>query len=262
VDVKRHHKKYYDQPPATNGQGDIPGGILINENNAAQTSGNHISNGRGNSAGRPARSTRTTANRRNGNGAAATNRVTTPPFRRYLFEEGNWRYLFATASGWFFLDIAFYGLGISSPRQLGDIWANSSPAKKTAPDWEDPFDPNTTIYWQLYDSAKEYVHTICFGSLAGSVLLLLIIDYIPRKTMLVLSFFMLSALLVITGVLFATVEFVDPSHWATVVFYAFCTSYLVCPPHKRTVLIYHNAGPNTLTFIVSPTRLTFSHLRD
>lgn len=43
VDVKRHHKKDYGQPPATNGQGDIPGGILINENNAAQTSGNHIS---------------------------------------------------------------------------------------------------------------------------------------------------------------------------------------------------------------------------
>lgn len=145
----------------------------------------------------------------------------TPSFHEYLIQDGNIRYLFATAFCWFLLDFAFYGLGINSPPQLGQIWAGSYPANMTLPSWEDPYDSNTILYWQLFDSIKEYMFTICFGSLAGSIVLFLIIDKVPRKGFLIWSFVGLSVLFAAIAGLIEGVDF-KRGHWTTVVFYALC----------------------------------------
>lgn len=239
ADVQRHHKKNDYRPTAHSGSA------------VASMSGNSIGVSSGvNYPGRQVTS-RVSGNQANSNQAnddqvnenqgnhnnANDGRVPNPglatprasanipnerTFYSYLFKEGNWRYLFATSFCWALLDFAFYGLGISSPRQLGQIWDNTGPPRNTTlPYWENPFDSNTTLYWQLFNSAKEYVYTICFGSLAGSILLYFIIDYIPRKAFLVRSFLILSFLFIITATLIATVEF-RRGHWATVVFYALC----------------------------------------
>jgi PHS family inorganic phosphate transporter-like MFS transporter len=47
-------------------------------------------------------------------------------FWRFLWDEGNLRYLFATSSCWFLLDFTFCGLGINNPRVIAAIWRPSN----------------------------------------------------------------------------------------------------------------------------------------
>jgi PHS family inorganic phosphate transporter-like MFS transporter len=192
--------------------------------------GNNVNNMRGNPVG----DTRS--------GSSAVEQIT---FYQHFWTNGNIRYLAATSLCWFFLDFAFYALGINNPRQIGAIWDESLPipesnataydwpttlliglnnpilSNATIPDWQNPFHPGTNIYQELYRSAKEYILTISCGSLTGSVVLLLFVDYIPRKNWLVGSFIILAVLFAILGSFYATVEF-TPRHWVTVTFYILC----------------------------------------
>ena len=166
-------------------------------------------------------------------------------FYQHFFEDGNWRYLFATAFCWFFLDFAFYALGINNPRQISAIWDNYLPlpernntrydwpstlliginnptfSNETVPDWQNPFDPNTDIYHELFNSAKQYIITISSGSLAGSLALLYFIDNIPRKMWLVYSFLTLAVLFAVLGAFYKYAAFTE-SHWSIMVFYILC----------------------------------------
>jgi PHS family inorganic phosphate transporter-like MFS transporter len=167
-------------------------------------------------------------------------------FCDHFCRDGNWKYLFATSSCWFFLDFAFYALGINNPRQISAIWDDYLPlpekndtsyawpttlliginnptfSNATAADWQNPFDPGTNIYQELYHSAKQYILTISCGSLMGSILLLSIITKIPRKKWLVGSFVILALLFAILGGFYSAVAFKPHSHWATVLFYIAC----------------------------------------
>jgi PHS family inorganic phosphate transporter-like MFS transporter len=146
---------------------------------------------------------------------------------------------------WFSLDFAFYALGINNPRQISAIWDNYLPlpernntrydwpstlliginnptsSNETVPDWQNPFDPSTNIYHELFDSAKQYILTICCGSLVGSLLLLYYINNIPRKMWLVYSFLILALLFAVLGAFYKRAAFTE-SHWAIVVFYILC----------------------------------------
>jgi PHS family inorganic phosphate transporter-like MFS transporter len=234
ADVRRHHNR-----PTESVSARTPSERPANPNGNGAPSGSTILN---NPSARRAGSTPNVAPT-----AQNTSQDSTPDdsFFSYLFVEGNYKYLFATAFCWFLLDFAFYGLGINSPRQLGQEWAGFYPANTTMPSWDDPFDTNSTLYWQLFDSVKEYTYTICFGSLTGSIALFFIIDYIPRKGFLVGSFLALSALFIITAILIATVEY-KRGHWATVVFSGLCQFVFnfgelrLCSPFdtKLTLLIY------------------------
>ncbi|KAK4031646.1 hypothetical protein C8A01DRAFT_21176, partial [Parachaetomium inaequale] len=74
------------------------------------------------------------------------------------------------------------------------------------------------------------------GSLAGCMLLLLIVDYIPRKQFLTYSFVWLAALFFVTGGSFFAV-FHNDFHAVTIVLVALCH-------------FSFNLGPNTLTFLI------------
>jgi PHS family inorganic phosphate transporter-like MFS transporter len=191
--------------------------------------------------------------------ATETTKIT---FYQHFFEDGNWRYLFATSMCWFFLDFAFYALGINNPRQISAIWDDYLPlpernstrydwpstlliginnptfSNETVPDWQNPFDPNTNIYHELFDSAKQYILTISCGSLVGSVLVLYYINNIPRKMWLVYSFLILALLFAVLGAFYKRAAFTE-SHWATVVFYILCQFFFnlgkfsaACPKKK------------------------------
>jgi hypothetical protein len=254
ADIRRHHKDEDLKPPTQNQSGGTTPPVKT-ENIGNSTAVNNVKN-------QPKKRINGSENHVIGPvlPEAPANNLPERSFYTYLFLEKNWRYLFATSMCWFLLDFAFYGLGISSPRQLGQIWDDTSPKNSTVPYWENPFNSHTTLYWQLFDSAKEYVYTICFGSLTGSILLYFTIDYIPRKGFLVISFIVLSVLFVITAILVKFADF-TPGHWATVVFYALCQFFFnfgefllistISMAPKRTVLMGSFPGPNTLTFIVS-----------
>ncbi|KAJ9269152.1 hypothetical protein DTO212C5_4835 [Paecilomyces variotii] len=222
-----------------------------------------------------------------------------PELWDYLFNQGNIRYLLATAICWFLLDFCFYALGINSPRPLAALWDDSlptipnttvlpiAPATVTipityvatvdgslytmvtslaagvppptatvtsyiaasnpslrVPDFENIWDPQLTMFNQISHNAQQYIETISISSLAGSGLLIFLIDYVPRKMWLVWSFLILSVCFAVLGGVLVRTEF-QGGHWAAVVIYAICQ-------------FFFNLGPNTLTYIISaeifPTR--------
>ena len=164
----------------------------------------------------------------------------------YFITEGNWMWLAATSTCWFLLDFAFYGLGIDNPRRIAAIWAPSYPAKAdfqyniqnwpsdsqignsttvysnaSIPDWENPFDVETNIYQELYGNALQYVITISIGSLVGSIVMIWLINKLPRKEWLIISFMILTGLFIIMGASLQAVEF-HTSHPFTIAFYIIC----------------------------------------
>lgn len=89
------------------------------------------------------------------------------------------------------------------------------------PDYQNIWDPTNNMFHELSNNAKFYVYTISISSLAGSALLIAIIDFIPRKTWLVSSFLLLSIWFAVLGGVLTTTEFTE-GHIVNVVIYAFC----------------------------------------
>lgn len=192
----------------------------------------------------------------------APNHFTREKLEQYFITEGNITWLAATSFCWFLQDFAFYGLGIDNPRRIAAIWANTYPpaskfnsslpnwpatiptgnssttySNASIPDWENPFDPTSNIYKQLRIDAFHYVITISIGSLVGGLLMITLIDRLPRKGWLVFSFIILAVLFIVMGASLQAVEFKE-GHPFTIVLYMVCQ-------------FFFNFGPNTLTFIVS-----------
>ncbi|KAH8806115.1 major facilitator superfamily domain-containing protein [Xylogone sp. PMI_703] len=184
----------------------------------------------------------------------APNYFTRKEIYDFFWTGKNIRYLAATSICWFLLDIAFYGLGIGNPRQLAAIWASSnhtevsgwpythrqSPyatfSNSTFPDWENPFNPNTNMYHELFDNAFKYTITVSIGSILGSVVLILVINRLKRKLLLVRTFIILFILFAVTGATLKAVEF-QTAHALTIAFYILCQ-------------FFFNFGPNTLTYMI------------
>lgn len=168
--------------------------------------------------------------------------------RRFFWTEGNLKYLLGTSITWFLLDFAFYGLGINNPRVIAQIWAsqpvtNGTVAENT-PDWQNPSDPNESIYEVLKQDGIRSIITISVGSMLGSIILIKVINYIPRKAWLAWSFVGMAVLFAVVGGTYFKAANSD-LHALTIVLYVLCQ-------------LLFNLGPNTLTFIlpaeIFPTR--------
>jgi PHS family inorganic phosphate transporter-like MFS transporter len=181
----------------------------------------------------------------------------------YFWKQGNIKWLLGTSICWFLLDFAFYGLGTfgtSNPRVIAQIW--SSPMKESmlsihevlrilginnprgiAHIWSSPVEESaSSIYEVLRQDSIRSIITISTGSLLGSIILIKVIDYIPRKSWLVWSFIGMT-------VLFASV---GGSHfWAAHSGRLTMMLYILCQ-------LLFNLGPKSLTFImpaeIFPTR--------
>lgn len=145
---------------------------------------------------------------------------------KFFWEDGNWRSLAATSGAWWAVDFVFYGLGINNPRTIAKIWADHIPAQNvTSPPlqfWQDPYNPDNTIYQVLQDDAVHSMITVSIGSLVGSLLLVFFIDYIPRRQYLVISFAILTGLFAIVGSAFLTSTFGNSLHGITIMLYVLC----------------------------------------
>ena len=167
------------------------------------------------------------------NGAAVQAPVRDPPLpeqfnfrglRTYFIRERNIYYLLGTSISWFLLDVAFYGIGMGSPRTLAKIWAYKPDNKllDTVPSWNpDASHPDDTIYTVLLESSRRAIYTVCIASIAGSILFVMMVNRIPRKSFLVWSFLWLALLFAITGGTFFKV-FHQDTHAVTIVLVAIC----------------------------------------
>jgi len=153
------------------------------------------------------------------------------PFSRlelinFFITQGNIKYLMGTAFCWFLLDFAFYGLGINNPRVIAQIWSsqpvtNSTLLDNSSPIWQNPTDSNLSMYETLKQDGIRSIITISVGSLIGSLIIIKLIDYIPRKPWLVWSFIGMAVLFAIAGGSY-TVAANSDLHALTIVFYALC----------------------------------------
>ncbi|KAI1108283.1 major facilitator superfamily domain-containing protein [Nemania sp. NC0429] len=154
---------------------------------------------------------------------------TTEYFRdvgKYLAAHSRWRTLLGVMLTWFLLDLAYYGLGLDNPKTIHAIW-QAGPS---------PIDPNRPIYEELQEIIVRNIITILSGTLPGSIIILLAIDYVPRVTWMIWTFIALAVLFAINGgTLFVVFE--TDRHALTIVLYVLAQ-------------VIFNLGPNTMTFIL------------
>lgn len=156
----------------------------------------------------------------------------------YKKKQGFRRILAGTSICWFIMDICFYGLGLDTPRTLAKIFgAQPSDATTKVFDWNSGFaSQDDNIYDALLGDATRALYTIPISGVCGSVIFLLLVNYIPRVTILRWTFVVLAILFAIAGSsLFAVYE--TNHHSVTIVFYAFALCIL-------------NFGPNTILFML------------
>jgi PHS family inorganic phosphate transporter-like MFS transporter len=139
-------------------------------------------------------------------------------FKEFCRHFGQWKHgkvLLGTASSWFLIDIAFYGLGLNNTVILNSIG----------------FGGQGNIYTQLHNNAIGNLILICAGAIPGYWATVALVDQIGRKKIQLIGFTMLTILFIIIG--FA---FYDLSPHGLLVIYAFCQ-------------FFFNFGPNATTFI-------------
>ncbi|KAJ5908475.1 major facilitator superfamily domain-containing protein [Penicillium taxi] len=123
------------------------------------------------------------------------------------------------------------------PTKTMMINASATDPSFSAPNYVNIWHPTSNMFHELCYNSYVYIYTISITSLLGSAVLVLLIDYVWRKTWLVTSFLILSVLFAILGGVLVATEF-HGGHWANVILYAICQ-------------FFFNLGPNPLIYIVS-----------
>jgi MFS transporter, PHS family, inorganic phosphate transporter len=137
-------------------------------------------------------------------------------FCKYFSQWKNGSLLFATMSSWFFLDLAFYGLGLNNNAILSAIGYGSS----------------ASIYQSLFNNAVGNLIIVCAGALPGYWLSVAFMDTIGRRPIQIGGFAILTLLFSVIG--FA---------------YNSLTSGSLLALYVLTQL-FSNFGPNATTFII------------
>jgi PHS family inorganic phosphate transporter-like MFS transporter len=119
----------------------------------------------------------------------------------------------------------------------GSVQCNSSTRPGTIYDWQSDFESYDSgiVKTLLWDSKRALLAT-SIASTVGSLVFLLIVDYVPRVGTLIATFIVLAILFLVAGTsLIAVYE--DEYHSVAIAFYALA-------------LLVFNLGPNTITFML------------
>ncbi|KAL1970390.1 hypothetical protein VTN77DRAFT_5550 [Rasamsonia byssochlamydoides] len=130
----------------------------------------------------------------------------------------NGRVLLGTAGSWFFLDVAFYGLGLNNSIILSSIG----------------FSGGKTVYQTFYNSAVGNLILICAGAIPGYWVTVATVDIIGRKPIQLMGFIMLTILFIVIGFAYDPLKHSNNGLLALYVIAQF----------------FFNFGPNATTFIV------------
>jgi PHS family inorganic phosphate transporter-like MFS transporter len=124
--------------------------------------------------------------------------------------------LIGTAGSWFFLDVAYYGLGLNNSIILAAIgWSGGS-----------------TMYEIFYRNAVGNLILVCAGAIPGYWVSVATIDTLGRKTIQIGGFAMLTILFIVIGFAY--------NHLSG---HALLTLYVLAQ-------FFFNFGPNSTTFVV------------
>ncbi|EAU37126.1 inorganic phosphate transporter PHO84 [Aspergillus terreus NIH2624] len=126
--------------------------------------------------------------------------------------------LLGTAGSWFFLDVAFYGLGLNNSLILSAIgWSGGS-----------------TVYEYFYRNAVGNLILICAGSIPGYWMTVATVDTLGRKPIQLGGFIILTIVFIVIGFAY---EPLKHSHNGLLALYV-------------VAQFFFNFGPNATTFIV------------
>ena len=143
---------------------------------------------------------------------------------RYLFTDGNWTDLFATAVNWMLLDFTFYLLGVNSssfvPRMFGQKPGNQLPP-----------------YSWLIGNERHIMESTSIGALVGSAIAIFVMHFYSRRRVQMSGFLILGGLFVIVGALYITLPSTN-AHVAIVVFYGICQLFYNLGKPCSFALIY------------------------
>ncbi|KAF4997890.1 hypothetical protein FGRMN_3529 [Fusarium graminum] len=128
----------------------------------------------------------------------------------------NFKMLLGTTLSWFFLDLAFYGLGLNNTFVLQAVG----------------YGAGSSLYEKLHNQAVGMIILTCAGSLPGYWIAILTVDTLGRKPLQVVGFLLLTIIFCILG--FAYRSLTQGGLLALYIIAQFL----------------FNAGPNTTTFIV------------
>jgi PHS family inorganic phosphate transporter-like MFS transporter len=131
-----------------------------------------------------------------------------------------------------------YGLGLSSPQILRDIWE------------EPEFDGNgrplpPSVYVTLRDNSLHTLVMVSIGTITGGLLMIKIVKYVSPKVIQLWGFLALFVLFIVTGS--AWTKLLETSRSGLIVLYVLSH-------------IAFNLGPNVTTFIVSQPNHMHTHL--
>lgn len=126
----------------------------------------------------------------------------------YLFTDGNWTDLFATAVSWMLLDFTFYLLGVNSSSFVPRLWGQE-PGNKMPP------------YNWLMSNERHIMESTSIGALVGSVFAIFAMHLYSRRRIQVWGFLILGGLFIVVGALYVTLPNTN-AHAAIVVFYGIC----------------------------------------
>lgn len=127
---------------------------------------------------------------------------------QYLFTEGNWTDLFATAINWMFLDFTFYLLGVNSSSFVRVLYG------------QDPGNQLLPYKW-LIGTERDIMESTSIGALIGSIMAIFAMHFLSRKRIQMWGFLILGGLFIIVGALYVTLPSTN-AHVAIVVFYGIC----------------------------------------
>jgi PHS family inorganic phosphate transporter-like MFS transporter len=140
-------------------------------------------------------------------------------FQDFIQHYGQWRYgkvLLGTAGSWFFLDVAYYGLGLNNSIILSTIG----------------FSGGNDMYEIYYRTAVGNLILTCAGAIPGYWASVAVIDTLGRRPLQILGFALLTIIFVIIGFAY---NHLSPR--------ALLALYVLAQ-------FFFNCGPNSTTFIL------------
>ncbi|GKZ29516.1 phosphate transporter [Aspergillus brasiliensis] len=149
---------------------------------------------------------------------AATPKASWSDFRSHSTTGKHYKVLLSTAGSWFFLDVAFYGLGLNNSIILTAIGWNGG----------------STVYEYFYRNAVGNLILICAGAIPGYWVTVATVDRLGRKPIQITGFLILTIIFIVIGFAYEPLEKSDNGLLALYVVAQF----------------FFNFGPNATTFIV------------
>ncbi|KAM7203326.1 major facilitator superfamily domain containing protein [Rhypophila sp. PSN 637] len=160
----------------------------------------------------------------------------------YFGPAKGWKLLTAISIQWLLLDIVFYGVGLDNPGTLAALWLNSRP--RAGDDWpdkpqwnDDRGNQNATVVETIENNLVRTLQLSSISALAGSILVIPLVQLISRKTHYLVTTSILSLLFACMAISVSQ-TYATPQNSVSMLFYALAQ-------------FMFNLGPNTLTFILA-----------